>query len=352
MPAKIMIANGHQALRERLVKVLEPQGHTFIVCSDGNEVRKAIAEGLPDLVIADVNLPGLDAFKLAELLRDGAHGNRAPLIVVGSGAPLDGDADAGASELTWMGLAAEPQALREMVQARLSTGEELEQRGTILVVDDDPSIQVPLGKRLTMTGYRVLSASNGEEGVERLAEGPDLVLCDVDMPKLDGFGFLERKGMISKYREIPVIMMTAQARGPAEASRGLELGASDYVRKPFDSMELLSRVQTQLRIREAHRLATEKQRDLAVIELAGAAAHEINNPLSVLMARLELILEDMASNDPLHDELKQIERLTQRIADVVEKMGHVRRYQVQHYCGGANILDLDRASGDESEDRT
>ena len=55
--------------------------------------------------------------------------------------------------------------------------------------------------------------------------------------------------------------------------------------------------------------------------------------------------------DPLQDELKQIERLTQRIADVVEKMGHVRRYQVQHYCGGANILDLDLASADESEDR-
>ena len=348
MPARIMIANGHKALRERLVKVLEPQGHTFVVCTDGSEVRKAIADGLPDLVIADVNLPGLDAFEMAELLRDGAHGNRAPLIVVGSGAVAGEEDDSGASELTWMGLAAEPQALREMVQARLATAEEPGQRGTILVVDDDPSIQVPLCKRLTMTGYRVLYASDGEEGLERLAEGPDLVLCDVDMPKLDGFGFLERKGTVPTYREIPVIMMTAQARGPAEASRGLELGASDYVRKPFDSQELLSRVQTQLRIREAHRLTTEKQRDLAVIELAGAAAHEINNPLSVLMARLELILEAMASDDPLQEELKQIERLTQRIADVVEKMGHVRRYQVQHYCGGANILDLDRASADEN----
>ena len=348
MPARIMIANGHKALRERLVKVLEPQGHTFVVCTDGSEVRKAIADGLPDLVIADVNLPGLDAFEMAELLRDGAHGNRAPLIVVGSGAVAGEEDDSGASELTWMGLAAEPQALREMVQARLATAEEPGQRGTILVVDDDPSIQVPLCKRLTMTGYRVLYASDGEEGLERLAEGPDLVLCDVDMPKLDGFGFLERKGTVPKYREIPVIMMTAQARGPAEASRGLALGASDYVRKPFDSQELLSRVQTQLRIREAHRLATEKQRDLAVIELAGAAAHEINNPLSVLMARLELILEERAGDYPLQEELKQIERLTQRIADVVEKMGHVRRYQVQHYCGGANILDLDRASADEN----
>jgi DNA-binding response OmpR family regulator len=341
-----MIANGHQAFRERLVKVLEPQGHTFVVCSDGDEVRSAIADGLPDLVIADVNLPGLDAFELAELLRAGAQGNRAPLIVAGSGTSSD---EGDESELTWMGLAAEPEALREMVQARLSTREGPAAQGTILVVDDDPSIQIPLGKRLTMSGYRVLSASDGEEGLERLAEGPDLVLCDVDMPKLDGFGFLERKGTVPKYREIPVIMMTAQARGAAEASRGLELGASDYVRKPFDSLELLSRVQTQLRIREANRLATEKQRDLAVIELAGAAAHEINNPLSVLMARLELILEDMSGDNPMHEELKQIERLSRRIAGVVEKMGHVRRYQVQHYCGGAKILDLDLASADEDE---
>ena len=114
-------------------------------------------------------------------------------------------------------------------------------------------------------------------------------------------------------------------------------------------MELLARVQTQIRIREAHRLLMQKQRDLAIIELAGAAAHEINNPLAVVMARLELLLSNLDESEPMRKDLEQIDSLVHRIGDVVQKMGQVRRYQVQNYCGGTNILDLDAASEQEAE---
>jgi DNA-binding response OmpR family regulator len=212
------------------------------------------------------------------------------------------------------------------------------------VVDDDASIRLPLAKRLEMEGFRCQTAEDGEEGFSLLADGFDLVLTDVDMPRLDGFGLLEKIRSEPDYKDIPVIIMTAHARSSEEVSRGLDLGANDYVRKPFDMGELVARTRTQLRIRQANRMTVEKQRDLAIIELAGAAAHEINNPLSVVMARLELLLEGSTGEDKMHKDLEQIDHLVRRIADVVQKMSQVKHYQVQNYCGGINIMDLDAAS--------
>jgi two-component system cell cycle response regulator len=234
-----------------------------------------------------------------------------------------------------------------MVAARLvSSPDEDRVEGRVLVVDDDASLRTSLQVRLRMEGIQVVEAIDGLEALEKLAsEVVDVVLTDVDMPRLNGFGLLERMREDPDYRMIPVIVMTAHARQAEEAAFGLELGASDYVRKPFDWLELTARVRTQLRVRQAHRLSVEKQRDLAIIELAGAAAHEINNPLAVGFARLELMMSEADGNDGLLTDLRQVEGLMERIADVVKKMNHVRHYQAENYCGGVNILDLD-ASGE------
>ena len=343
--ANILIASPHETERSRLVKSLVSDGHTFVLCPDGRSVSEEIKRALPDLVIADVDLPGMDAFEMVRILEEMGGEQGVPLIVGHAGLQEEEEEEEvqEGSAFTWMGLSAEPEDLRQMVRARLEAGK-VHQQGRLLVVDDDFNIREPLAKRLRIKGYEVITALDGEEGLQRLEESPDLVLTDIAMPKLDGFGLLERMRAEPRFREIPVIVMTAHARGPDDAARGMELGANDYVRKPFEWTELFARVQTQLRIREAHWLMVEKQRDLAIIELAGAAAHEINNPLAVVMARLELILSRMDRSDRFYQDIEKIDNLVCRIAGVVEKMSQVRRYQVQHYCGGINILDLDGAS--------
>lgn len=345
--ATILIANSNEAARQQFEAALGPEEYSLIFCRDGAGVREALDRETPDLVIADVDLPGMDAFDMVRALQEaGESGAGVPLIVVHSGLPEGEQAPyTGGPGFTWMGLAAGPENLRAMVRARLASGGQTAREKTVLVVDDDTTIREALSKRMQVEGYRVLTAADGEEGLKRLEIGPDLVLLDVDMPKLDGFGFLERMRAEPGYREIPVIVMTAHARSGGEVSRGLGLGANDYVRKPFDMQELSARVQTQLRVREAHRLSVEKQRDLAIIELAGAAAHEINNPLSVIMARMELLLAQMNEDDEVRRDLEQMDDMVQRIAGVVHKMTQVRQYQVQNYCGGVNILDLDGAAG-------
>jgi DNA-binding response OmpR family regulator len=341
--AKILLATAHASVRQHYVDVLALDGHTFEILESGRAFKEALRQGLPDLIISDVDLPGLDAFELVETLQEICGGRAIPPLVMRSN--KDGEEE---QRFVWMGGEETPEDLRALVRARLAAAETRSKHGRILVVDDDWSLRKSLQVRLEKDGYEVITAMDGEEGLERLKEMPDLVLTDIDMPRLDGLGMLQRLRAEKDYNDIPVIMMTAHATGGEEAAEGLDLGANDYVRKPFDWRELSARVQTQIRIREVSQLTAEKQRDLAIIELAGAAAHEINNPLAVIMARLELMLSDTDEQSKTYKNLEQIDHLIHRIAGVVKKMSQVRRYQVQNYCGGVNILDLDASSRDSS----
>jgi DNA-binding response OmpR family regulator len=343
--ATILIACSHKGELERIADVLIDEGHECLQCLDGKVVREHLHTLRPDLVITDVDLPGLDAFELVRLLEDISDGQGIPLIIGHAG--LDAERSAHAqSHFQWMGHATSSDDLAEIVRSRLEMGTQDLVKGHILVVDDDKELRELVARRLQMAGYQTSTALDGEDGLAFMKKEPDLVLTDVDMPRLDGFGLLMHLRADPKYRNIPVIVMTAHAGRGEDAARGLQLGANDYVRKPFNWDELLARVHTQLRVREAHRLMVEKQRDLAIIELAGAAAHEINNPLAVVMARLELMRERMDDSHDLFGDVVQLNQLLERIAGVVKKMGQVHRYQVRHYCGGVNILDLDGASED------
>jgi len=112
----------------------------------------------------------------------------------------------------------------------------------VLVVDDDPVIQKLLQVNFEMEGYAVLTASDGEEGLERArAEHPDVIVLDVMMPKMNG---LEVAGALKGDKStasIPIILLSAKAQ-EADMQAGKATGADDYVTKPFDPLELLDRV--------------------------------------------------------------------------------------------------------------
>ena len=114
----------------------------------------------------------------------------------------------------------------------------------ILVVDDEPRMIRFIRMNLELEGYKVLEATNGLEALERVREDlPDLVVMDVQMPEMDGFEALEHIRQVST---VPVIMLTVKA-DEEDKVRGLELGADDYVTKPFSPRELSSRIKALLR---------------------------------------------------------------------------------------------------------
>lgn len=115
---------------------------------------------------------------------------------------------------------------------------------TILVVDDEPRLRDVTRLNLDMEGYRVVEANTGYEALERLREEiPDLVILDVMMPEMDGFTALKH---IREISTVPVIMLTVR-NDERDRIRGLDLGADDYITKPFSTAELLSRVKAVLR---------------------------------------------------------------------------------------------------------
>ncbi|PLX93680.1 MAG: hypothetical protein C0621_06975 [Desulfuromonas sp.] len=117
---------------------------------------------------------------------------------------------------------------------------------TLLIVDDDPTTHEILGEYLSRAGYQVEHAYNGRQGVEMVqAITPDVVLLDVQMPEMDGFQAMETLRR-SGEELTPVIFLTSLALSHLKV-KGLELGAEDYITKPFNKAEILSRVKTVLR---------------------------------------------------------------------------------------------------------
>lgn len=120
----------------------------------------------------------------------------------------------------------------------------MEDAKVILVVDDEPRMRRFMRMNLDLEGYRVIEAENGLEAVNRAREDlPDLVLMDVMMPEMDGFEALR---YIRETSNVPIIMLTVKGEED-DRVRGLELGADDYVTKPFSPRELASRIKAVLR---------------------------------------------------------------------------------------------------------
>ena len=116
----------------------------------------------------------------------------------------------------------------------------------ILVADDDEVIIGLVVYRLEHSGYRVITAGDGEEALRlALAERPALAVIDVMMPKLDGFEVTRRIRDNDETKDMPVIMLTARVQ-EADVERGFAAGADDYLKKPFSPQELRSRVQALL----------------------------------------------------------------------------------------------------------
>jgi CheY-like chemotaxis protein len=113
---------------------------------------------------------------------------------------------------------------------------------TVLVVDDDPVIQKLLQVNFEMEGYTVLTAGDGLEGVERArADNPDIIICDIMMPRMDGLEVTKTLKGDPATASIPILLLSAKAQ-QADVAAGQATGADDYVTKPFDPLDLLQRV--------------------------------------------------------------------------------------------------------------
>ncbi len=165
-----------------------------------------------------------------------------------------------------------------------------EKKPLILIVDDVPKNLQVLGSILGQEEYEIVAAVNGKNALTAIEEDmPDLILLDVMMPEMDGFEVCKRLKNSDKTKDIPIIFLTAK-KEIDDVVKGFELGAADYVTKPFNSNELLKRVNTHLELKltaDNLRKSNESRKSLLHV-----MCHDLVNPLSFIKGILELSQHD------------------------------------------------------------
>ncbi len=121
---------------------------------------------------------------------------------------------------------------------------------TILIIDDHKDIRENIAEILSLDGYKTLQGEDGRKGVElAIANKPDLIICDIMMPELDGYGVLHLLKKNVDTQDIPFVFLTAKAER-SDLRKGMDMGADDYITKPFDDFELLNAIETRLKKQE------------------------------------------------------------------------------------------------------
>ncbi|MCC6891298.1 MAG: response regulator [Anaerolineae bacterium] len=156
---------------------------------------------------------------------------------------------------------------------------DLDSNPLVLVADDEPQTTIMLTRIFEREGYRVLSVYDGEAALQAAGEhNPDLILLDVQMPKKNGFETLKELRENPATSAIPTIIVTAKARQPSDIAYGLNLGADDFVQKPFDPRELLARASSKIR---AHKLEEALQRRTQELEILLRVGEALNQHVNV-----------------------------------------------------------------------
>ena len=157
----------------------------------------------------------------------------------------------------------------------------------ILVVDDEPDILSVLVYHLSREGYRVTTAVNGQGALmAAAAERPDLIILDLMLPGMDGYEVLQRLRHADRTAAIPVILLTAR-REEEERVKGFEVGADDYITKPFSARELTLRVEALLRRSKAEPVSASRRISVGPVELDREAHRAFSEGAEVDLTPLE-----------------------------------------------------------------
>ena len=276
--ARILVVDDHPNTATTLARAISQLGDGVEVMSatSGKEAMEYANGGAFDVLITDMMMPGINGLELIERLQSHPGGRPAHNILI-TAYDVPGLKES-ARRLKVNEVIIKPvrpehiyqivsNILGGMGQTKTATQSiEVHQPFKILIADDVPDNITLLSRYMQSEGYSYITASNGVEALEKTrAEMPDLILLDVNMPQKDGFAVLEEMRGDAEIQHIPVIILTAARTNVGDVQSGLNLGADDYVTKPFDKRELFARIRTKLRVKEAEDAIRRRNRQLSVL---------------------------------------------------------------------------------------
>jgi two-component system, sensor histidine kinase and response regulator len=204
----------------------------------------------------------------------------------------------------------------------------------VLVVDDIPKNLQVVGTLLRNAGYAIMAATSGAKALEGVrVQLPDLILLDLMMPEMDGLEVCRRLKADALTQAIPVIFLTA-SNEMEHLVKGFEMGAVDYVTKPFNPPELLARVRTHLELKHARDTIVHYGQELSRLneeknEFMGIAAHDLRNPLSAIKGYSEMMIEDAQAlqHRELEENAGRVLETAARMAQMVQNLLDANRIE-------------------------
>jgi two-component system cell cycle response regulator len=219
----------------------------------------------------------------------------------------------------------------------------------ILVIDDYPDNVFLLQDRLEHEGFEVIKAYDGEMGIQKaISELPDLILLDIMMPGVSGYDVCKTLSTNEYTKLIPVILLTALTEAD-NIRMGLQAGAFDYIKKPFNKIELIARINSAVRFSETNKILIELEKIRTFAATVVTANHEIKQPLTLINLSTAAIKREISkenfSKEVILKRVEFIENASRDIIQVLEKLGSIKKPVIAPYVNNLNIIDLKEESG-------
>ena len=191
---------------------------------------------------------------------------------------------------------------------------------TILIVDDTPANLKILFAYLRQLNFRVLVAEDGEDALAKVQYNkPNLILLDIMMPDMDGFETCERLKKDPETCDIPIIFVSALDE-VVDKIKGFQLGAVDYINKPFECQEVLARITVHLELNYTQQQLQQKNGELEAF--AHTVAHDLKNPLNAIKGFSELLEEESETdfNQEIHDYIHLLQQANQQALTIIDEL--------------------------------
>lgn len=223
----------------------------------------------------------------------------------------------------------------------------------ILVIDDLPENVFMLQDRLEHEGFEVLTAYDGYTGIDKAKiELPDLILLDIMMPDITGLEVCKILVNEPTTKEIPIILVTAKS-GAEDTKEGLEAGAFDYIKKPFNRIELLARVKSALKLSEAHKLLLLSEKRDTYLATVVTANHKIKQPLTLLSLSSAAIKRELGkeeiSKEGIIKRVKYIDLAVKEITDVLNQLNTIKDPVLADYTANIKMIKIEDEAAEEDK---
>ncbi|RJP49673.1 MAG: response regulator [Anaerolineaceae bacterium] len=308
-PVRILVVDDHPNTATMLARALSQLGASIQVTSatSGQDALDKVRHTAVDILITDMIMPEMTGLELIEKLQNHPGGKPSYTYLI-TAYDVPG-LKVSSQRLRVNEVILKPvrpericqiaaQAIEEMNQTKKPLGKSPapKRRFKILVADDMPDNITLLTRYLENEGYDHISAMDGLEALNKARnELPDMILLDINMPNKDGFAILEEIRANPATAHIPVIILTAARLEPMDVQFGLNLGADDYVTKPFDRRELMARIRAKLRVKEAEDIIRRRNRELSLLPEIGKELSECANTAEIANAALKRVVEALGA---------------------------------------------------------